>query len=84
MSHREEQSFSIELHLVAEFDDDYEGDEDGYAWLARFDQELKPRVVSAVFDALRASPEWSALAAPRGRDPGRALEIEVRRKIERK
>jgi hypothetical protein len=76
--HREEQSFSIELNLVAEFDDDYQGDDDGYAWLERFDRELKPRLVRAVFDAIRETPEWTAVAAPRGRDPSRALEIEVR------
>ena len=29
MSHREERSFNVELSLVAEFDESYEGDEDG-------------------------------------------------------
>ncbi len=79
MTHREEQSFSIELQLVAEFDDDYEGDDDGYAWVESFERDLKPRLVRALFDALRADPRWTATAAPRGRDPSRALEIEVRR-----
>ncbi len=79
--HREERSFSIELHLVAEFDDDYEGDDDGYAWHARFDSELKPALVRAVFDAIRANPGWTTVAAPRGRDPSAAIELEVRPRI---
>jgi hypothetical protein len=79
--HREERSFSIELHLVAEFDDAYEGDEDGYAWVESFERELKPALVRGVFEAVREAPAWTAVAAPRGRDPGVAVEIEVRRRI---
>ena len=37
MPYREERSFSIEVSLVAEFDDAYEGEEDGFAWFERFD-----------------------------------------------
>ena len=80
--HREERSFSVELHLVAEFDDDYEGDEDGYAWFSRFEQELGPKLVAAVFDAVRTTPGWAARAAPRGRDRSTAVEIEVRRTVQ--
>jgi hypothetical protein len=77
--HREEQSFSIELHLVAEFPDDYEGDDDGYVWLERFGRELRPELARALFAAVSQIPGWTAVAAPRGRDPARALEIEIRR-----
>jgi hypothetical protein len=76
--HREERSFAIELALVAEFDDSYEGDEDGYAWHARFEDVLKPLLVSAVTNALRSDPRFSLVAAPRGKDPERALELELR------
>jgi hypothetical protein len=76
--HREERSFSIELHLLAEFDDDYEGDEDGYAWVERFERDVKPALVRAVFDAARNARGWTAISAPRGRDPGTAVEIELR------
>jgi len=75
--HREEREFSIVLHLSAAFDDDYDGDEDGYAWHERFEQVLKPRLVAAVFDALRADPAFKVLSAPRGRDPERVLELDV-------
>ena len=81
MPHREERQFAIQLHLVAEFADDYEGDEDGYAWHERFEQELRPAVIRAVFDALRARPGWTVTAAPRGRDPSETLEIRVQRQL---
>jgi hypothetical protein len=76
--HREERSFSIDVNLVAEFDDAYEGDEDGYAWVQRFEAGLKPRLVAAVTEALRSDPRFTLLAAPRGKDPERALELELR------
>lgn len=76
--HREERSFAIELSLVAEFDDSYEGDEDGFAWFERFESLLKPRLTAAVTDALRGDPKFQLLAAPRGKDPERTLELTLR------
>ena len=76
--HREEQTYSIDVNLVAEFDDAYEGEEDGLVWLQRFESELKPRLMAAVTEALRSDPRFSLLAAPRGKDPERTLELELR------
>ena len=78
MPHREERSYSIEVSLVAEFDDSYEGDEDGFAWFERFESSLKPNLTAAVTEALRADPRFQLLAAPRGKDPERTLELELR------
>jgi hypothetical protein len=78
--HREERSYSIEVNLVAEFDDAYEGDEDGFAWFERFESGLKPRLTAAVIEALKSDPRFSLLVAPRGKDPDRTLELELRLK----
>jgi hypothetical protein len=78
MPHREERSYSIDVNLVAEFDDAYEGEEDGFAWLERFEAGLKPQLVAAVTQVLRADPRFSLLIAPRGKDPERTLELELR------
>jgi hypothetical protein len=78
MNHVEEREFEIRLHLVATFPEEYEGTEDGFAWYERFDRGLRPRLVAAMFDLLRSDPTFSALAAPRGRDPDRGIDIEVR------
>ena len=77
MTHREEKTFSITLHLSADFADDYTGEEDGFAWYERFQQALRPALVAAVFDALRSDSRFKAVAAPRGRDPEAALDVEV-------
>jgi hypothetical protein len=73
VNHREEQTFSITLHLSA----DYTGDDDGFAWHERFQQSVRPALVAAVYDALRAHPRFRAVAAPRGRDPENALDLDV-------
>lgn len=77
VTHREEKSFSITLHLSAEFTDDYAGDEDGFAWHERFQHAVRPALTAALFDALRAHPRFRAVAAPRGRDPESALDLDV-------
>jgi hypothetical protein len=75
--HREERDFSIIVHVRAEFDDAYEGDDDGYAWHERFEETVKPRLIRATLEALRSDPAFRAVIAPRGRDPERCLEIDV-------
>lgn len=80
--HREEREFAIIVHVAAEFDDDYSGELDGFVWHEAFERGLKPQLVAAVFETLRKQPGWRAVAAPRGRDPERAVEIEVVRTAE--
>ncbi len=77
MTHREEKTFSITLHLSADFDDGYTGEDDGYAWHERFQQSVRPQLVAAVYEALRAQPRFRAVSAPRGRDPESALDLDV-------
>ncbi len=77
MTHREEKTFSITLHLSADFADDYTGDEDGFAWHERFQQAVRPALLAAVYEALRAQPRFHAVSAPRGRDPESALDLDV-------
>ena len=77
MTHREEKTFSITLHLSADFADDYTGDDDGFAWHERFQATVRPALIAAVYEALGAQPRFRAVAAPRGRDPESALDLDV-------
>ncbi len=77
MTHREEKTFSVTLHLSAAFSDDYAGDEDGYAWHEYFKQHVRPALVSAISDVLGAQPRFRAMPAPRGRDPETALDLDL-------
>lgn len=81
MPHREERDFIVHLHLSAEFGEDYEGDDDGFAWAAAFDGELRPRLLSALHAVLRSAPGWRTVPAPRGRSEDRGVDIEVQRVI---
>jgi hypothetical protein len=76
--YREEGRFIVRLDLSAEFGDDYEGDDDGYAWLERWRERVRPQVVRAVFDALRKDPAFEVVAAPRGVSPDEEVDISVR------
>ena len=76
--HREEGTFTVRIELSAEFGEAYEGDDDGNAWLERWRARVKPRLVRAIFEQLRAEPGFSAVPVSRGRNPEDDLEIAVR------
>lgn len=82
MKHREEADLAIHLHWVAEFDEDYEGEEDGFAWRERVQGQLAPRLLAAVLETLRADPRWAVRHAPRGRAPESGFDVEIVRRFE--
>ena len=60
--------------------EEYEGDDDGYAWLEAWRERVRPRLLRAVFDALRSDDAFEALPASRGKNPEDEIEIAVRLK----
>ena len=76
--HREEGRFVVRIELSAEFGADYEGDDDGYAWLADWRARVQPRIARAVIAELRTDRRFSAVPASRGKSPDEELEIDVR------
>jgi hypothetical protein len=81
MTYREERNYRVEIVLSAEFGEDYEGEEDGYAWHARFDRVVRPRVVRAVLEALASDPGWRVVPASRGANASDAFEVRVERVV---
>jgi hypothetical protein len=75
--HREQGTFVIRVELTAEFGEDYEGDEDGNAWLEAWRTRVRPRLVRAVFDELRADARVTAVPTSRGKHPDDEVEIAV-------
>jgi hypothetical protein len=75
--HREEARFIVRIELSADFDDDYEGTDDGYAWLEAWRTRVRPRLLRAVFEELRAEPGFVAIPASRGKSPDEEVEIAV-------
>jgi hypothetical protein len=76
--HREEGRFVVHIELSAEFDERYDADDDGYAWLERWRAQVQPRVIGAVFELLRAEPGFEAIPISRGKNPEEEIEIAVR------
>jgi hypothetical protein len=75
--HREEGTFLVRIELSAEFDESYGGDDDGLAWLEAWRAQVRPHVVRAVLDKLRAAPGFVAVPVSRGKSPDDELEITV-------
>jgi len=73
--YQEEKSFALRFALEARFPDDYEGDEDGQAWVKEWEQRLKPELVKLVFDYLRRHPAWTVHVRNRGASPLDEIEI---------
>lgn len=68
MAHAEERTLDVHLVVRCEFDEDYEGDRDGYAWADEMPA-ITQDVLRAVVNALRLRPGWKLRGASRGRSP---------------
>jgi hypothetical protein len=75
----EERDFTLRLDLRCTFEDSYEGELDGYAWLREFQDRVLPGVVDAAVRAIRVHPGWAVRPGNRGR----AIEDEVSLVVER-
>jgi hypothetical protein len=76
----EERDFTLRLDLRCAFEEGYDGELDGYAWLREFQDRIVPRVVEAAVRAIRAHPDWTVRPGNRGR----AIEDEVTLVVERR
>jgi hypothetical protein len=79
--YREERELVIRLHLSAEFDAAYEGDDDGYEWYQAFDAELRPQLVKALVRVLVDSGRYRVTPINRGLDTHEELELAVARLV---
>ena len=66
MKYVEERTFTVRIELRCEFPDDYQGDEDGYAWVGEF-APIAAEMVQAAANAVRRRPGWQVRPANRGR-----------------
>lgn len=75
----EEKTFTFRFSLEAAFPDDYEGDQDDYAWLRDWETRVKPELIKIVFDSLRQYPTWNVHVRNRGKSPTDEIEVAVAR-----
>ncbi len=71
----EEKVFRLRFNLEATFPEDYEGEEDNYAWLRDWEAQIKPELLRLIFEALRKHPAWTARVRNRGLAPSDEIEI---------
>jgi hypothetical protein len=74
----EEREFVLRFELRAEFGEDYEGDDDGYAWARDFPG-MAAEIVQAAAAVVARHPGWTV----RGGNRGRSSEDEVTLVLER-
>lgn len=77
MVHVEDRTFTLRFSLEARVRDEYEGEEDEYAWVDEWETAMKPDVIKAVFSALRKHPGWTARVRNRGASEQDEIEIVV-------
>jgi hypothetical protein len=66
MEYREETTWTIRFEVSARFEDDYDGELDGYAWRERFHDEVQPRLLQALIRELGALRGWKVHPGNRG------------------
>jgi hypothetical protein len=72
---REEKAFTLRFTLEAVFEEDYEGEDDEYAWLKEWEHSIKPTLLKLIFDTLRKQSVWKAHVRNRGASSLDEIEI---------
>jgi hypothetical protein len=72
---QEEKVFRFRFSLEANFPEDYEGEEDSYAWLQEWEKQIKPELLKLIFDSLRRHSSWTVRVRNRGFSPHDEIEI---------
>jgi hypothetical protein len=75
--YKETKTFQITIELEAEFGDEYEGDDDGGAWLREWMETVRPQMLSSVIRALGADKRFKVRPFSRGRSPDDVAEFRV-------
>jgi hypothetical protein len=81
MSYVEEREFVLRLELRCPFPDDYQGDEDGYAWVESF-RPLASEIVQAAAAAIRAHSGWRVRPGNRGRPAEEEVTLVLERQLQ--
>lgn len=74
---REEKTFVLRFSLEARFPEEYAGEEDGYAWVKRWESEIKPEILKGIFAQLRRQIDLKSYVRNRGRSAEDEIEIVI-------
>ena len=77
----EEKQFCLRFTLEAQFPEDYEGEDDNYAWFRNWEHQIKPDLLKIVFESLRRHPLWTVHVRNRGLSPQDEIEIAMTKNL---
>jgi hypothetical protein len=80
MEHVEEREFVLRLELRCSFPEDYDGDEDGYAWAEAF-RPIAAQIVGCAAAAVKARPGWRVRPGNRGRPADEEILLIIERVV---
>lgn len=75
MTFSEDKTFTLRFSLEVRFPDDYDGEEDGYAWLKEWEEGVKPELLKAVRSVLRNHADWLIHVRNRGKSQEDEIEF---------
>jgi hypothetical protein len=81
MEYVEEREFLLRLEVRCPFPPDYDGDQDGYAWVESF-RPIAAQIVQAAAAAVKAHPGWRVRFANRGRSTDEEVTLVLERIVE--
>jgi hypothetical protein len=80
MDYVEEREFLLRLEVRCPFPPDYDGDEDGYAWVESF-RPIANQIVQAAAAAAKAHPGWRVRFGNRGRPTDEEVTLILEREL---
>lgn len=81
MDYVEEREFLLRLEVRCPFPPDYDGDQDGYAWVESF-RPIAAQIVQAAAATVKAHPGWRVRFANRGRSTEEEVTLVLERIVE--
>ncbi len=80
MDYVEEREFLLRFEVRCPFPADYDGDEDGYAWVESF-RPIAAQIVQAAAAAAKAHPGWRVRFGNRGRSTEEEVTLILEREL---
>ena len=79
MDHVEQREFTLRLDVRFSFPEDYDGEDDGYAWWPSF-APIAAEIVQAAAQIVTRRPGWSVRPANRGRPSEEEVTLVIERR----
>ena len=73
--YQEDKTFILRFNLESQFPENYDGNDDNFAWLQDWETRVKPGLLKVIFSELRKYPSWTVHVRNRGMSTTDEVEI---------